>query len=488
MVYSDTMERSIEARVSSARPPTWVGNVGLALGVGAALGIAVSAATPLYVVGGLIGLVAYLAILLDVRNPLYGFIVVATLAPFVVVPIKLGVVQLSLVEICLLTGMLLWLLKLLTDRREVVRGTGIDLPLLAYLAVCLTSLVLGTAYQTTSTDLHLFAQFVLALLLVFVVANCVRDVATVRLLLTWFVVGGAIAGVVAVLLYYLPAATATRLLASLSHFGYPATDILQYDADTHVLKAIGTSIDHNILGATMMMCGVVGAGLLSRAVPLRKKVWILFCLGPILLALLLTYSRGSLVGFLAGCAVIATLRYRRLWLVGGLLALVLVLSGQLASSSFYTHLETGIQVQDQATQMRFGEYKDAFHLISEYPWFGVGFGAAPDVDTYLGVSSIYLMIAENVGLVGLACWLWVYLAVFQRALRGLVGKEPTEARTYALACFAMLASVLIAGVFDHHFVDIHFPHVVAMVWLAVGLLVVSLRLADEPTDTPRGIG
>ncbi|HEX5414082.1 MAG TPA: O-antigen ligase family protein [Chloroflexota bacterium] len=472
------MEHSFEARLPRARLPAWVGSIGLAVVVGAVLGVAVSAATPLYVVGGLLGLVAYLAILADVRNPLYGFIAVATLVPFVVVPVKLGVVQLSLVEICLITGVLLWLLKLLTDRREVVQGTGIDLPLLAYLAVCLTSFVLGTAYQTTSTDVHLFTQFINALLLVFVVANVVRDIATVRKLLTWFVIAGAAASVIAIALYYLPAATATRLLASLAKFGYPANNILQYDADTHVLKAIGTSIDHNILGATTMMCGAIGVGMLARPIPWRKKAWILACLGPLFVALLLTYSRGSLVGFLAGCAVIATLRYRRIWLIGGLLAVALVLSGQLASSSFYSHLQTGIEVQDQATQMRFGEYKDALHLISEYPWFGVGFGAAPDVDTYLGVSSIYLMIAENVGLVGLACWVWIYVAVFQRALRGLLGKAPNEARTYAVACLATLTSVLVAGIFDHHFVDINFPHDAAMVWLVVGLLVVSLRLGE----------
>ena len=39
-----------------------------------------------------------------------------------------------------------------------------------------------------------------------------------------------------------------------------------------------------------------------------------------------------------------------------------------------------------------------------------------------------------------------------------------------------LVSVLVAGLFDHHFVDIHFPHVVALAWLVIGLMAVSLRL------------
>ena len=41
-------------------------------------------------------------------------------------------------------------------------------------------------------------------------------------------------------------------------------------------------------------------------------------------------------------------------------------------------------------------------LIARYPIFGVGFTGVPDIDLYLGVSMLYLIIAENMGLVGLA--------------------------------------------------------------------------------------
>ena len=57
----------------------------------------------------------------------------------------------------------------------------------------------------------------------------------------------------------------------------------------------------------------------------------------------------------------------------------------------------GFSGQDLATQMRFGEYKDALILIERYPLFGVGFTGTPDMDIYLGVSMLYLIIAENMG-------------------------------------------------------------------------------------------
>ena len=46
-----------------------------------------------------------------------------------------------------------------------------------------------------------------------------------------------------------------------------------------------------------------------------------------------------------------------------------------------------------------------------------------------------------------------------------------------VACLGALSSALVAGLFDHHFADIHFPHVAALVWLIAGLLMAGLRLS-----------
>jgi O-antigen ligase len=385
--------------------------------------------------------------------------------------------------------LLVWLFGLLANRREALRSSGIDVQLLVYVGICIASFVLGTAYNTSAADARLFVKLLSSIVFFFAVVNCVCDLSTLRRMVLALSLGGALAGAIAVWLYLLPATTATRLLATLSHVGYPDSNILQYDANSHVLKAIGTSIDHNILGATLMICGSLTVGLILMPGSRWRKVGLIAALGITVVALLLTYSRGSLFGFLIGCAVIATFRYRRLWLIAALILVAVPLVPELAQSSFVTHLEVGIQVQDQATAMRFGEYKDAFHLIAEYPWLGVGFGSAPDVDLYVGVSSIYLLIAENTGIVGLAAWLWtvgsiVIAAVRQLARNGVSGdpsSESEQATTLVVACLGAVASYLVAGLFDHHFVDLHQPHVVALVWLVTGLLAVGLRLGSTST-------
>ena len=91
-------------------------------------------------------------------------------------------------------------------------------------------------------------------------------------------------------------------------------------------------------------------------------------------------------------------------------AILLLLLPQ--TQAYVARLAAGFAGEDLATQMRFGEYKDALILVQRYPLFGVGFVSAPDIDIYLGVSMLYLIVAENMGLVGLAVFLAVLVGFF----------------------------------------------------------------------------
>ncbi len=456
----------------------------LGLTVGIVLGVIVAAASPLYTIAGLVALAGLVFLFADVCNGFLAFIGVATLLPFAVIPVAIGPVKLTLVDVCLSVSLLIILLRPLADRRERLRSTGVDLPVFLFIAVCIAAFILGTAYQTTSSDARLFLKMLNSILIFFTVINGVRDRKTLERLLLCLVAGGVGAAIIGIVLYYMPHGLATELLAALGPFGYPRTNILQFIAGTKTQRAIGTSIDPNILGATLMMCGSVALGLLFLPRPRVYQLALLGSLGVMFAALLLTYSRGSLFGFLAGAAVVATLRYRRLWLLAILFAVALPLVPELAQNAFVSHIQSGLLVQDQAAAMRLGEYKDAFRLIQQYPWFGVGFGQAPDVDLYVGVSSIYLLLAEQTGLVGLAIWLWaIGTIVYRGARRGLVAHD--EAATLAVSCLAALISALVGGIFDHHFVDMRFPHVVGLVWLIAGLQMVGLFLGKESSSETR---
>ena len=127
--------------------------------------------------------------------------------------------------------------------------------------------------------------------------------------------------------------------------------------------------------------------------------------------------------------------------------------------------------------MRLGEYKDALTLISRYPWFGVGFSGAPSIDLYIGVSSVYLLMAENMGLVGLGSFLLIMVLYFLhgwRARRALAFDPEGEA--ILLGLMGAIVGAMVGGVFDHYFFNLDFPHSVSLFWLYVGLTVATIKI------------
>jgi O-antigen ligase len=250
------------------------------------------------------------------------------------------------------------------------------------------------------------------------------------------------------------------------------------------MRAISTSVDPNVFGAMLMLAGVFTVSQLLTRRPVIPRVAIAAMLATILAALLLSYSRGSWIGLFAGCLLIALLRYRKPWVLIALFLGVGLLAVLPGLGGFFAHLQSGLAARDQAAAMRLGEYKDAFRLIEQYPLFGVGFGAAPEIDLYVGVSSVYLLLAEQMGLLGLAAFVGVVGAVLFRAMRTALTHAGTGLDSILVGSVAAMAAALVAGLLDHHFVNIRFPHMTALFWLVAALCVISGELAREasPSD------
>ena len=128
--------------------------------------------------------------------------------------------------------------------------------------------------------------------------------------------------------------------------------------------------------------------------------------------------------------------------------------------------------------MRLGEYKDALTLISRYPVFGVGFGGSPDVDTYLGVSNVYLLMAEEMGVVGVTVFLVTMGTFFYQVTRVWFERVARDAflAPILLGVAGALLGAMIGGMTDHYFFNLAFPHSVALFWMYVGLGMAAVRL------------
>ena len=462
-----------------SRQPSNVVVVSACLAIGLALGAAVTFATPLYAIGGLVGLVGLVLLLASLEIALLALIGVLTIVPFFVVPVPIGGVRLTLLDICLVV-LLLWLVRIQLQPDLRFRGSVAGPAVLLFLGLACVSFAIGLGYSTSPETMRLFLKWLNSTLLFFTIVNLVQTERRAVMLVRAFLLGVAASGAIGVLLYVAPRDLAIRAFSLLRPFGYPpAAEMIRTIADTEILRAVGTSIDPNVFGAMLMIGAAMGVTQLRAHAPIFPRWVVLVLLAPTCLALLLTYSRGSWVGLAAGLAVLAVFRERRLWLIAVAMAAALALGILPQESQFLSHLESGFAARDRAAAMRLGEYKDAFILISRYPLFGVGFGQAPDVDIYVGVSSIYLLIAENTGVLGLAAYVGSLGLIGGRALLEVRRPGSADRHDLLLGGVVGLVAALCAGVFDHHFANVQFPHMVALLWMTAGLTTTLTDLATE---------
>ncbi len=442
--------------------------------------------------GVLISVAAFIALcvglwmLRDIEVAYWGVIGVVCLLPFASFPFSIGFTP-TFLDAAMGALFLLWLLRIATGRQREFVATPLGLPVVMFILITTGAFVSGLSHAAlTSYVLRHFAEILLSIALFFLVVNTVRDTRRLARLTRALLLCAFVAALIGVLLYLIAAYVSDELviraLSALGRLGYPTgPGVLRYIRDDPALpmRATSTSIDPNVLGSLLNLTLCIGTPQLFAARPFLPRRYLVLMLGTMALCLGLTISRGSLVGATIALAAVATLRYRKLWLLL-LIALLLILVLP-QTQGYVKHFIAGVRGEDLATQMRFGEYKDALILIGRYPWLGVGFAGTPDIDTYIGVANVYLIIAEQTGLIGLTSFLVIMAVLFVRFWRArrLAAASPVlEPLWWGL--HAGVAGALIGGIFDHYFFNLDFPHSATLFWLIVGLAAAVGRMLELP--------
>jgi O-antigen ligase len=459
--------------VVSPRLVSALGTVAAA-GGGVLIGLVAVTFGPVPAAGLLGAMVAGVVIACDARAGLWVVLAVAALLPFAVVPVKV-VLTPALLETASAAVLGVWILSSLLQRDRMLPVPHVaGLWVAVLLVVTLFAFVLGVGRGYTTQTYHDYLKFVLGLLLFFVVWSTTQTLDDARRLLTVLLVVSGLAALLGLLLYAAGPQVTFVALARLIPYGYPSERIVRYieDDPAKPMRLTSTSVDPNSFAGLLAMVLVLAVvqGVARRPVVPR---WLSLGMAAVVApALLLTYSRAGWLGAATGIAAAAVLRYR--WV---LVPSAVVLASALAlglGRVFVQRLWVGFTLQDPATQMRLEEYRTALAIIREYPLFGVGFGEAPTVTLWTGVSSIYLTVAERMGLLGLAAFL---LAVGSIALAGLRAwrarpNEPIGDLLLALVCAQ--AAALLIGLFDHYFFNISFPHMTTFFWtIHASILAVS---------------
>lgn len=454
--------------------------VGLGIGIaGAGLGLLIAALGPLLAMAALLGALGGLYVITELRAALYAIIATALLLPFGVFPVKIGLTP-TLLDLAFAGFLLVYVAGWMRGDRAGLRFAPPQAMIAVYVMWLIFAFALGLRHAPpTSTALRQFAETLLSISLVFILVDLLRDRFMLRrLALVVLLLVGAQA-LLAVGLYAAPDSLAEALLARLSRIGYPDGGVIRYIEDNPALgeRAIGTWVDPNALGGILASAAAMAAPQLFAQQPVLRSRWLtrLVC-AAIFLALLLTNSRASFVAMAVGLLAIALAQYRRLiplLLAGGLLFFLLP-----QTQSYVERLRQGFAGEDLAVQMRIGESSDSLRLISRYPLVGVGFTGTPDIDIYTDVANLYLIMANQIGVLGVMIFLSAMAGVFVYGWRAW--RFVKAAHGFAaihLGYHAALLTALVNSLADLYYFRLDFQSSITWFWLIVTLCIASSRLA-----------
>ncbi len=474
--------------VSGADPRTLALAAGAFIAlVGALIGLLLAVIGPLYTIGVLVALAGGVWALSRLEYALWAVIAVVAVLPFATLPFKI-VLTPTFLDLAMGAAFFLYLSQWMTGERRRLAITPVHPLIVLFILLSVFSFAAGLRYAgLTSNVLRKFAELVLSMIFALVLVDVVRSYRTLRQLVMVIILAGTAAALLGIAFWLMPDQLAERGLARLAVIGYPDGGVIQYIEQNPELpeRAIGTSVNPNSLGGLLVMVAALAAPQLMTHFPVTGRRWHAI---PVLLALtvclILTFSRGSMLALAVAVVFIASLRYRRVLLIGLLGGLALILLPW--SQAYVDRFVAGFQLADLATQMRLGEYGDAITLISRYPLLGVGFSGAPDIDVYLGVANVYLTIAENMGLLGLAAFVILTGAIFAYAWRArpFLNRYPGMAAIW-LGLLAGLIGALVGGVFDHYFFNLEFHHAITIYWTFIGLVLATARLAQQDPPATR---
>ncbi len=226
-------------------------------------------------------------------------------------------------------------------------------------------------------------------------------------------------------------------------------------------RASGTLSIYMTFAGLLMQVGLVATSyLLFRNI---KNKWIWGSLILILVSLLLTLTRQTWLGYLAGLFVLLMGRKPFALLS---IPLVLFIVFQVSPSPLKERIKSFTEVNDATLQKRLQMWDLGLKIFKEYPITGCGFRCLEEVrDRYPNHKEIFnnyrtlhsnpIQLAVDAGITGVAAWLFLWISFFYTALRCLKNKISNEDPNYWII-FGSLSSVLgflVGGFFETNFYD-----------------------------------
>lgn len=350
----------------------------------------------------------------------------------------------------------------MNEHHDLTRS-NMDIPIILYLIIIVISTITSITFIGSLRDLALHIG---GLSFVFVMVNSIKT-------------KNAFNAIVTVLVF---SATLVALYGLYQYVVGVEIDAAWLDVENNPdVRVRVYSVFHNpnILAEYLIMIIPLSVGLFWHTKKISKKVIFLGTTLIMVLAMLMTLSRGSWVGFAFSALVFIVLLERRL-----LLSVVPIsLAGlYFLPQSILNRIMSIGNFADSSIAYRFTMWDITMDIIRDYPIAGVGFGHLPFkqiFETYIRTMPIYhshntfLQTTVEMGIPGLIVFLFLLFILFKYGILNLVKSEDRYIRILSASAISSLGGVLAHGMAEN---VLYLPRIIFTFWILVGLILTLDRI------------
>ena len=241
----------------------------------------------------------------------------------------------------------------------------------------------------------------------------------------------------------------------------------------------------NILAEYLVMIIPLSVSLFWYSKKLSKKIIFLGTTLIMVLALVLTSSRGGWIGFAFSALVFILLIEKRL-----LLTLIPITIGGLflLPDSIINRIMSIANLSDSSNAYRITMWEITSEIIRDYWVAGVGFGHLPfkqTFETYIRTMptfhahNTYLETAAEMGIPGLLAFLLFLFVLFKYGIKELVKQDDKYIRVMSAGVLSGLAGVLFHGLVEN---ILYLPRIIFTFWIMVSLVLTMLRIRKQEDE------
>lgn len=452
-----------------------VSGLGVLVGVGVALRfyystvvLSISIANLVLVVFAIAGMIVIF------MKPWIGFLFLICSLPLRSFSLaSFGAADIRISEAIFIIVALAWVLNFLAESKIKLKRSEIDFPLIIFFLWIILSFLWSSDIISAIVQ---SSRVLFGILLYFVTIQIINSEKRLRQAINlWVIVGFSIA------------------LIAIFEFFYTGLPYLvqNFMKKSYIFtRSLRSSVflSPTLLGSYLNLCLFLFIGKLVNAKTTMRKIMSTALLFALFLALLFTFSRGAWIGFFLGL-IYLLYKFKALmkFAVVGLIIifiLVFIVGGVIRTVVVERIMSFTAPEEDPAFQERLLLWRSTKKIILDHPILGVGIGNSAGKyeelshyypTKYRYTHNLYLNITAELGLIGLALFLWLCVSI-ARAFFNFLRKTKVERYYNVIVPFvAGLISYAIHGMLHFHLAERH-------IWAFLGISMAVTRVITEEIE------